>query len=209
MKRIVVATRNSGKLAEIERRISDLGWVISSLADFDDDLEIVEDADTFEGNAVKKARAAFDAFGCPSLSDDSGLEVDALDGRPGVYSARYGGESLDDKGRNLHLLQELAHVPSPLRTARFRAVIAFCPDRDETTLFHGVLEGTIALSPAGAHGFGYDPVFVPRGYEQTLAALGPQIKGRISHRAKALNDFVRHLSAEGTHPPPHEHTKKT
>ncbi len=196
MNRIVVATRNRGKLAEIERRLSGHGLDISSLVDFDENLEIEEDEDTFEGNAIKKARAVFDAFGHPSLSDDSGLEVDAMGGRPGVLSARYGGPSLDDEGRYLLLLKELHDVPPSLRTARFRTVIAYCPVGGEPTLFHGVLEGTIAQAPAGTHGFGYDPVFVPKGYEQTLAELGPDIKGRISHRAVALDAFVRHM-AEG------------
>ena len=195
MKRLIVATNNQGKLLEIKRRLTNPDLEISSLADFAEQIEVIEDADTFEGNAVKKACEASAKFDCPALSDDSGLEVDALGGSPGVFSARYGGQGLDDRGRYLHLLEELKDIPSNERTARFRAAVAFVLPGLPPAVYHGTLEGAIALAPSGTHGFGYDPVFIPSGYERTLAELGPEIKGAISHRAAALEGFVRGLSS--------------
>ena len=191
MKRIIVATKNQGKIREFEQRLAQFDYRIKSLKDLDKHIEVVEDCDTFEGNAVKKARAVSEVFRCPTLSDDSGLEVDALNGGPGVHSARYGGPGLDDRGRYTLLLEELRDTAPAARTARFRAAIAYIAPGESPLVFHGTLEGTIAFTPSGTHGFGYDPVFIPAGHSQTLAELGLEVKDRISHRARALDAFMK------------------
>ncbi|MCP4675429.1 MAG: RdgB/HAM1 family non-canonical purine NTP pyrophosphatase [Deltaproteobacteria bacterium] len=194
MKRLIVATKNKGKIVELRSRLESLGFEVCSLIDLDNEITIVEDADTFAGNAIKKATTVCEATDCPALADDSGLEVDALGGRPGVRSARYGGEGLDDRARFELLLSEIRDVPINERSARFRASIAFIEPGGSPKVFDGTLEGNIAFEPSGSHGFGYDPVFIPKGFEQTLATLGPEIKNRISHRAKALDTFVKFLA---------------
>lgn len=201
MNRIVVATHNRGKLREIRQRLEQLSCDVMCLADFDDPFDIVEDADSFEGNARKKARVVAAKTGLPTLADDSGLEVDALGGRPGVYSARYGGDDLNDQARYTLLLEELAGVVSEERTARFRVALVFVEPKGGEHLFEGTVEGRIATVPRGTHGFGYDPVFVPNGYDAPMAKLGPDIKRRISHRAQALDAFAawfesRHASPQ-------------
>jgi XTP/dITP diphosphohydrolase len=192
LKTLIVATKNKGKLAEIRARLHPQFEVIG-LDALDREINIVEDAPTFEGNAIKKAAATVAAAGLACLSDDSGLEVDYLDKRPGVHSARYGGEGLTDAERFALLLKELRGVPENLRTARFRAVLAFMEPGCEPLCFEGTVEGRIALAAAGQSGFGYDPVFIPDGFDKTVAELGPDIKSRISHRAKALEAFVNYL----------------
>jgi XTP/dITP diphosphohydrolase len=198
MKTLLVATGNQGKVKELSTLLGQLDFSVLSLADIEDKFEIVEDASTFEGNAIKKATVACRNTKLPTLADDSGLEVDFLGGEPGVYSARYGGNDLDDRGRYELLLENLKHAPLEKRTARFRAVLAYLAGPDaKPQIFSGVLEGTIAREAAGTHGFGYDPVFVPRGYAECLALLGPEIKNRISHRAVALHQFIDWLRREG------------
>jgi XTP/dITP diphosphohydrolase len=192
LKTLVVATKNKGKLAEIRARLS-MQFEVIGLDAIDREIHIVEDAPTFEGNALKKAHATIAATGFACLSDDSGLEVDYLDKRPGVLSARYGGEGLTDADRFALLLKELKGIPENLRTARFRAVLAFIEPGCEPCCFEGAVEGRIALAAAGQSGFGYDPVFIPDGFDKTMAELGPDIKSRISHRAKALDAFVKYL----------------
>jgi XTP/dITP diphosphohydrolase len=193
MLRLVVATRNPGKVAEIEEAVRGLGFDVRSLLDMAAPVEIAEDADTFAGNAVLKATAVSDAYGCRALADDSGLVVDALGGGPGVRSARYGGEGLDDRARCTLLLRELEQVPDALRTARFRCALAYREPGAAPVVFEGVFEGRISRAPAGDGGFGYDPVFVPEGGERTLAQLPLTEKKRISHRAKALSAFAAWL----------------
>ena len=188
IERLIVATGNSGKLKEIRARLAS-AVEVKGLRDLDSNIEIVEDADSFEGNALKKVTAVFDVIRLPCLSDDSGLEVDALDGRPGVHSARFGGPGLSDAGRCEYLLKQLTKIPEQRRTARFRAVLAYLAPGKDPVFFHGTLEGRIATAPAGTHGFGYDPVFIPNGYDRPLAVLGPELKARISHRALALDKF--------------------
>lgn len=193
--RLVVATKNRGKLAELTDDLRALGFEPGSLGDLPFEVGIVEDADTFEGNALKKALAVAGACGCAALADDSGLEVDALGGGPGVRSARYGGDGLDDAGRVRLLLGALAGVPAEKRTARFLCALAFAEPGGEPRLFHGVFEGRIGFGPKGTHGFGYDPVFVPDGYTITLAEIPPDEKRAISHRAKALAAFAEWVKA--------------
>jgi XTP/dITP diphosphohydrolase len=188
--RIVLATRNAHKAEEIRRMAP--SWIeILTLDDIGWTTPIDEPYDTFEENARAKAETIFNACGIPALADDSGLEVDALSGRPGVRSARYAGDDQHDR-RNLEkVVDELAGCTN--RRARFRAVLAFCATPGYAELFQGTVEGHIAETSRGAGGFGYDPVFVPEGFDQTFGELGPEVKNRISHRAKALHAFVGYL----------------
>jgi XTP/dITP diphosphohydrolase len=197
--RLVVATKNAGKLAEMRDTLCDLGFAPVSLRDLEEEIEIVEDAETFEGNAAKKALAVAAACSCAVLADDSGLEVDALGGAPGVHSARYGGEGLDDAGRTKLLLEALFGVPEEKRTARFCCAIAFAEPGEALRVFHGVFEGRIGFEPKGSHGFGYDPVFIPNGYGVTLAEIPPDEKRAISHRAKALAAFGKWVRENRTY----------
>jgi XTP/dITP diphosphohydrolase len=159
-------------------------------------VEVDEDQETFAGNAWKKATEIAVATGIACLADDSGLEVDALGGRPGVFSARYSGEDATDASNNRKLLEELRGVADDRRTARFRCAIAVVdPGGRLLAATDGVCEGRIGHEPKGLHGFGYDPLFIPDGYSQTLAELGPETKNAISHRAKAAAKLVSLLRA--------------
>jgi len=189
--RLVIATKNAGKVAELRELLGALGFDALSLRDLEDAPEIVEDADSFSGNALKKALAVAAAYGCAALADDSGLEVDALGGAPGVLSARYGGEGRSDADRNALLLEALRDVPAAARAARFRCALAFVEPGAEARTFEGVFPGRIAFAPSGRHGFGYDPIFVPDGYRVSLAEIPPDEKRRVSHRAQALAAFAR------------------
>ena len=199
--RLVLATRNAGKVAELAARLADLDVDLVSAADLDAP-EVVEDADTLAGNAEKKARALFAHAGLPALADDTGLEVDALDGRPGVRSARYASDADggatpggDGAANRRRLLADLAGAGS--RAARFRTVLAYV-DADGLRLFDGVCEGTIATEESGTGGFGYDSVFRPaQGDGRTFAEMAAEEKNRISHRGRALDEFVRALRSEG------------
>lgn len=190
--RILVATRNQGKLREYERLLADVpGLVLETMASLSQPIEVMEDRDTFHGNALAKATEIAAVAGIPCLADDSGLEVDALAGQPGVRSARYSGEDATDAQNNEKLLRQLADVPDEKRTARFRCAIAVVDaDGRELAATDGACEGRIAREPRGTHGFGYDPLFVPDRYTQTMAELGPAIKNQISHRAKAAAKLV-------------------
>lgn len=198
MKPLVVATRNAHKLLEIRAVLADLGYDITSAGDHPGAPEVEEDLPTLEGNAEKKARWVAAATGLPALADDTGLEVDALGGDPGVYSARWAGPGCTYADNNAKLLQELAGVAEPQRTARFRCVIAIATpgpaaaDFDarvrgcRVTLHEGRVEGRILNAPRGAGGFGYDPVFWIPELSRTLAELSLEEKNRTSHRARAL-----------------------
>ena len=190
MKRLAFASGNQHKVAEIAAMLRPRGWEVVPRS-----LTVDEDAPTFAGNAEKKARAALAASGLPSLADDSGLEVDALDGAPGVLSARYAGEPCDDGANNRKLLAALAGVPAARRTARFRCALVFV-DGDGTRLVaDGSCEGHIGEAPRGTGGFGYDPLFLVDGDARgrTMAELAPDEKNHISHRARALEKMVRLL----------------
>ena len=185
-RRLLLATNNAGKVRELRRLLSDSGFEIVTPAEIGVSLEVEETGATYAENAALKARAFAEAGGCLALADDSGIEVDALGGAPGMYSARYGGEGLDDGGRFTRLLEELQAVPSDRRTARFRAVVALSwPGAAEAKLFEGVQEGTISFEPLGAGGFGYDPVFVVDGV-RTQAEISDAEKDAISHRGQAV-----------------------
>ena len=192
MKRLCFASGNKHKVAEIAAMLRPRGWEVEPLV-----LTVEEDAPTFAGNAEKKARAALAQSGLPSLADDSGLEVDALGGAPGVLSARYAGEPCDDGANNRKLLGALAGVPDDRRTARFRCALVFV-DADGTRLVaEGACEGRIGHEPRGSGGFGYDPLFLVAddAAGRTMAELAPDEKNRISHRARALDALARLLQA--------------
>jgi XTP/dITP diphosphohydrolase len=182
--RLVIATRNRHKLEEIKAIFRMEGLDIRSAFDYPELPDVVEDAETFEGNAAKKARELAVATGCWSLADDSGLEVTVLGNAPGVYSARYAGEPSNDDRNNAKLLRELTGVED--RSARFRCCMALADPEGTVRVVNGVCPGTILEAPRGEKGFGYDPLFVPDGYDQSFAELPAAIKNGISHRARAL-----------------------
>lgn len=189
-KKLVIATNNAHKLQEIAAILGDEIELLS-LKDIRCFDEIPETAETLEGNALMKARYIRDRFGMDCFADDTGLEVEALHGAPGVYSARYaGGEGHDSEANMQKLLKELQGETN--RAARFRTVIALLMDGEEH-LFEGIVNGSIIEEKRGAAGFGYDPLFVPTGYDATFAELGEEVKNQISHRARAVQQLVDFL----------------
>ncbi len=189
MKTVVIATNNAHKVAEIRTALNFEGWEFKTLRDLGIESNPEEDADSFLGNAFIKARAAHEASGgLAALADDSGLEVDALGGAPGVYSSRYAGEDGNDEANNAKLLVEMADVPEAERTARFVSVIAFVDEDGTETFARGTIEGRVGYEERGSEGFGYDPLFLPNEYEGklTLAEVSQDAKNAISHRGNAL-----------------------
>jgi XTP/dITP diphosphohydrolase len=183
---LVVATRNKKKLAEILELLSDLSFNVLSIDDFPGIPEIMEDGNTFEDNAKKKAVQIAQFTKYLTLADDSGLEIDYLDGQPGVHSARFAGENATDADRNRKILNLMKDASSGERKARFRCAIAIASPDGYLEIVTGKCEGEIALKPRGNQGFGYDPIFIVPEYEKTFAELGTQKKNQISHRALAL-----------------------
>jgi len=183
--KLVIATRNRHKLEEIHAIFNFQGLEVCSAFDFPHIPDVVEDGDTLEANAIKKAVEICQATGLPALADDSGLEVEALNGEPGVYSARWSGEGCTYADNNLKLLRELAGKGN--RRARFRTVIALALPGEEPQTVEGSVQGIIIEELRGDQGFGYDPLFMPDGYNQTFAELPAEVKNKISHRARALN----------------------
>lgn len=183
---IVLATRNPDKGRELGALLGGLRIRIRTLADFPSAPEVVEDGTTCEANAIKKAREIAQATGVPAVADDTGLEVDALGGRPGVYAARYAGEHATYEDNCRKLLLELAGVPGSKRTARFLTVAAIAFPSGDVHVTQGSLEGLIAEQPLGDRGFGYDPVFLVPEFNRTLAQLTAEEKNRMSHRARAF-----------------------
>lgn len=190
MKKLIFATNNKHKLAEIRAILQGKVEVVSlgDIACYDD---IPETADTLEGNALLKARYIYDKYGAYCFADDTGLEVEALGGVPGVYSARYAGEGCSFQDNVNKLLDALEGVPVP-RLARFRTVIALIDEAGEH-LFEGIVSGEIQTEATGAGGFGYDPIFCPTGYHESFAVLGDELKNQISHRAKASEALAQYL----------------
>lgn len=187
MKEMVIATKNKGKVKEFEALFERYGIKITSLLDINEPIpDIEETGTTFKENARLKAEGIAKVLNVPVVADDSGLAVDALEGRPGVYSARYAGEPTDDVKNYEKLLDELRDVPNEKRTARFICALALAIPGKETIFTEGTCEGTIAHEPKGTNGFGYDPVFIPEGYDCTMAQLEQSEKNRISHRYHAL-----------------------
>ena len=196
MTELVVATRNAGKLREIRHLLAGEGIAVLGLEAFPDLPEVVEDGDSFAANACKKAETIAQLTGRPCLADDSGLVVDALDGAPGVNSARYAGVQGDDAANNARLLQALAEVPDSQRQAAFCCVMALCRPGEETALFEGRVTGRILAVPRGDGGFGYDPLFLVDGCDRTMAELQLAEKNRLSHRGQALRQVVVELALQ-------------
>lgn len=194
MQKIVIASGNAGKLREFQQLLASCGFEVLPQSDFN-----VSNADetgtTFVENAIIKARHACQQTGLPAIADDSGIEVDALHGRPGVYSARYSGDNANDQSNNQKLLAELNGVPTEKRTARYHAVLAFMRHAEDPTpiLCHGTWEGIILTEPRGENGFGYDPLFFVPTHNCASAELDKAEKNRISHRGKAMAELLEKL----------------
>ncbi|GGF59490.1 non-canonical purine NTP pyrophosphatase [Paenibacillus albidus] len=201
---LIVATKNKGKVREFQHAFAPLGLTVQSMFDYPDLPDVVEDGATFAENAFKKAKAVGESLGLPVLADDSGLCVDALNGRPGVYSARYAGEDADDGDNNLKLLSELEGLKQGedtgqplLSTARFVCALSlYDPATGKELTAEGTVEGWITSEPSGAGGFGYDPLFFLPGYDKTMAELTLEQKQQISHRGQALRLLTEKLAAE-------------
>lgn len=187
--KIVFATHNEHKLREVAEVLKDRYQVIG-LTELGCTEDIEETADTLQGNAHIKSMYVYEKYGYDCFSDDTGLEVDALNGAPGVYSARYGGGDHDSEANIKKLLHNMEGVEN--RSARFKTVISLI-EKGKERLFEGVVEGDILVTPIGDKGFGYDPVFVPKGYDKSFAELGDEVKNKISHRALAVNKLVDYL----------------
>lgn len=195
--RVVAATKNKHKIDEIQAITKEFGMEIVSRADAGvPDIEIEEDGDTFEANSEKKARGIMELCGDITIADDSGLMVDALNGAPGVYSARFAGEDGNDAKNNEKLLTLLSEVKPENRTARFVSVITMVYPDGKTIVARGECEGHMIDQAKGSNGFGYDPLFVPIGYHKTFAELTGEEKNQISHRAIALQNLRKILLAE-------------
>lgn len=195
--KVVLASNNANKLREMKAILAPLGWEILSQRETGVHVEPDENGETFEANSYIKAQAVMEATGLPAIADDSGVEVDALQGAPGVHSARYGGEACpDDKARNRLLMKHMEAVPDGQRGARFVSVITMvCPD-GETVAARGELAGEILRQEVGSGGFGYDPLFYIPSEGCTMAEISPERKNQISHRAVALDNFVKKLTEE-------------
>lgn len=189
--KIVVASNNQHKIRELKDILSDLDVELLTLKDLGIDINIIEDGDTFESNARKKAKAVFELTELPTIADDSGLEVEALHGAPGVHSSHYAGEEHNYQKNNAKLLKELKNKPKP-HIARFVCVINFKTEVEDE-IFYGECRGEIIDEPRGDNGFGYDPLFKPYGFDKTFAELPPEIKNKISHRYNASLKLKNYL----------------
>ena len=193
MEKIIFATNNKHKLGEVQSMLGD-GYQVLSLADIGCTDDIPETADPFEGNALQKASWVHDRYGYDCIADDSGLEVDALGGEPGVFSARFAGKHGDDAANNALLLKRMQGQKQ--RSARFRCVIAYVAGDTAPRFFEGTVEGEIMEEPSGRAGFGYDPLFRPAGWSVSCADATPEEKNAISHRGQAVAKLVECLSAK-------------
>ncbi|WP_164668451.1 XTP/dITP diphosphatase [Virgibacillus doumboii] len=190
MNEIIIATKNPGKAKEFQAFFSEYNIKAISLLDLSESVEDIEETGTtFEENAALKAEQIANLFETPVLADDSGLVIDALDGRPGIYSARYAGEPKNDKANLEKVLKELQNVPDTDRTARFVCVLAVAIPGKDTIFKKGHCEGKISNDPDGSNGFGYDPIFIPDGYSKTMAQLSSDEKNKISHRKNAITQL--------------------
>jgi XTP/dITP diphosphohydrolase len=194
--RVVLATGNPGKLRQFSELLGASGLTLVRQSDFGIEPP-PETGSTFLANSLIKARNAARLTGLPAIADDSGLEVDALGGRPGLYSARYSGEGASDEQNLRKMLLELANVPAAQRTARYRSVIVFVsgPDDPAPLVGEGVWEGRIAEAPRGSGGFGYDPIFIPEGQTQTAAQMPAELRNRLCHRGQASRAFLAQFGA--------------
>ncbi|MCY9091763.1 XTP/dITP diphosphatase [Bacillus mojavensis] len=195
MKEAIIATHNPGKVKEFKEILEPRGYEVKSLAEIGFTEEIEETGHTFEENAILKAEAVAKAVNKMVIADDSGLSVDNLGGRPGVYSARYAGEQKDDQANINKVLSELKGIEKEQRTARFRCALAVSIPGEETKTVEGHVEGYIAEEPKGEYGFGYDPIFIVKDKDKTMAELTSDEKNKISHRADALKKLSKLLEA--------------
>ncbi|MCK8825341.1 XTP/dITP diphosphatase [Fuchsiella alkaliacetigena] len=196
IKKLLIATGNEDKVKEINELLAELEVEVITPAQIGGIPEVVEDGETLEENAVKKASEVHEATGLATIADDTGLLVDALDGRPGVYSARYAGEDASYEDNNSKLLEELAGLPKSERSAKFQTIIALVDLKGKAHIIEGTCKGHIALEPLGENGFGYDPIFIPKGYKKTFAQLTPQEKNEVSHRGKALLKIKNYIKGK-------------
>jgi len=194
---IVFATRNKKKVEEIKRVIGDMPIAILTIDDFPGCPEVEEEGDTFQENAVKKALAIAQYTGKPSLADDSGLEVYALNNAPGILSSRYSGENADDSKNIEKLLHEMRLIIDEKRNARFVCCLALAFPDGRLEIFTGQAEGKIGREQKGSYGFGYDPIFYPKGHDRTFAEMTANEKDSVSHRGKALREFQKYLKSRG------------
>ena len=192
--KIVIATHNQDKLKEIQREIDGFKWEVVSLSAFPEILEIVEDGKTLAENALIKAREVFKKTGLPTISDDTGLEVDALDGAPGVYTARYAGEDCSYEDNVNKILKDMYKVPIPNRTAMFKTVMVF-KDENEELIVEGVVKGIISRETRGEDGFGYDPIFYVPENNKTFGEMTMSEKNKISHRGNAIRNLINELKS--------------
>ncbi|MDR3048233.1 MAG: XTP/dITP diphosphatase [Elusimicrobiota bacterium] len=193
MKELILSTGNKHKIEEIRDILKDLPIKITPISDFPQFPHTIEDGDTLAQNAVKKAKEAAAFFNKWAIADDTGLEVEALNGAPGVYSARYAGESCSYEDNNKKLLKELSGLPKEKRKACFKCAIAMANPNGQIWTAEGRIDGIIGKSQSGANGFGYDPIFFVEEYNKSFAELSPQVKNQISHRAKALQKMKEKL----------------
>ena len=194
MNKMVIASKNKGKVKEIKKLLSDMPFDVISMLEEDVDIDIVEDGRTFEENALIKAKAVKNHISAIVVADDSGLEVDYLDGAPGIYSARFAGEGSSDEQNYMKLLSMLEGVEESKRTARFVCAIAVVLPDNSNLIVKGECEGRIGFKPEGDNGFGYDPLFYIPQFDATMAQLDISVKNSISHRAKALGKLVKRLN---------------
>ena len=187
--KVVIATHNRDKMKEIQGAISDLGWEVISLYDFPKIEEIEENGKTLEENALIKAREVFKKTGIATISDDTGLEVEALDGAPGVYTARYAGEDCSYSDNVKKLLKDMNKIPMPNRGAKFKTVMVF-KDENKELIVEGIVKGKISRESKGDDGFGYDPIFYVTEYDKTFAEMTMSEKNKISHRGNAINHLI-------------------
>jgi len=193
MQELLVATKNQGKIREIRELLKEFDFKITSLDDYPDMPEIIEDGLTFAANAIKKAATISQYTKRLVMGEDSGLEVKALKNRPGVHSARYSGENATDRKNNQKLLRELRGVPLKKRQARYRCFVALTDAKGIVAVLNGSCSGLIALRPKGQNGFGYDPLFLLPKYNRTFGELDPAVKSKISHRARAMKKVKKVL----------------
>jgi len=194
MRKLIFASQNEGKVKEVVQILLELNIEIISLADLNEHIEIIEDGDSFEANAIIKAKQVYNKFKLPTIADDSGLVVEQLNGAPGIYSARYAGKDGNDKANNKKLLTELKSHPEP-HIAKFVCAAAYYNGQELHTEI-GEFKGRIIDEEHGSYGFGYDPLFVPDGYSITSAEMKPALKNSISHRFNAFNKLKKYLINE-------------
>lgn len=189
MKEIIIATKNKGKAKDFEQLLEPMGYKVLTLHDVAPHMDVEETGETFEANAILKAEAIAQELQATVIADDSGLEIDALDGEPGVYSARYSGDERNDESNIDKVLQKMVQVPDDEKTARFRCVLALASPGKETILFEGTCEGLIIDERKGDNGFGYDPIFYVPALDKTMAEMEPSEKASVSHRGNAIREL--------------------